>query len=70
VPEAPGGGTPWLRQPERDQLGRHAAAIGDLVARDHPVRAVSALVQGLDLQALRDAVKAREGDRAGAVPTR
>jgi hypothetical protein len=33
--------------PERDQLGRHAAAISDLVARDHPVRAVSALVQGL-----------------------
>jgi len=61
VAEALGRGTPRLRQPERHQLGWHAATIDDLVARDHPVRAVWAFVQGLDLRALHDAVKAREG---------
>jgi hypothetical protein len=62
VPEAPGWGTPRLRQPERHQLGWQVAAIDDLVARDHPVRAVWAFVQGLDLRALHDAVKARVND--------
>jgi transposase len=61
VPEAPGRGTPRLRQPERHQPGWQIAAIDDLVARDHPVRAVWGFVQGLDLRALHDAVKAREG---------
>ena len=61
VPEAPGQGTPRLRQPERYQPGWQIAAIDDLVARDHPVRAVWGFVQGLDLRALHDAVKAREG---------
>ena len=37
VPEAPGRGTPRLRQPERHQLGWQIVAIDDLVARDHPV---------------------------------
>ena len=63
VPAAPDGRTPWLRQLERDQLGWHAATIDDPVARDYPVRAVWAFVQGLDLKELHDAVKAREGDR-------
>jgi hypothetical protein len=53
VPEAPGRGMPRLRQPERHQLGWQVATIDDLVARDHPVRAVSAFVQGLDLRAAR-----------------
>jgi transposase len=68
VPEAPGRGTPRLRQPERHQLGWQVAAIDDLVARDHPVRAVWAFVQGLDLRALHDAVKAREGVPGQAPP--
>ena len=46
VPQAPGRGTPRLRQPERHQLGWQVAMIDDLVARDHPVRAVWAFVQG------------------------
>src|SRR5205085_10395978 len=61
VPEAPGRGTPRLRQPERHQPGWQIVAIDDLVARDHPVRAVWGFVRGLDLRPLHDAVKAREG---------
>jgi transposase len=68
VPEAPGRGTPRLRRPERQQLGWQVAAIDDLVARDHPVRAVWAFVQALDLSALHDAVKAREGVPGQAPP--
>ena len=68
VPQAPGRGMPRLRQPERHQLGWYAATIDDLVARDHPVRAVWAFVQGLDLRALHDAVKAREGVPGQAPP--
>lgn len=61
VPEPAGRGTPRLRHPERDQPGWQIAALDDLVARDHPVRAVWGFVEGLDLRALHDAVKAREG---------
>jgi transposase len=68
APEAPGRGMPRLRQPERHQLGWQVATIDDLVARDHPVRAVWAFVQGLDLRALHDAVKAREGVPGQAPP--
>src|SRR5256885_1599477 len=49
------------RQPERHQPGWQIVAIDDLVARDHPVRAVWGFVRGLDLRRLHDAVKAREG---------
>ncbi len=68
LPEAPGRGMPRLRQPERHQLGWQVTAIDDLVARDDPVRAVWAFVQGLDLRALHDAVKAREGVPGQAPP--
>lgn len=68
VPEAPGRGAPRLRQPERHQLGWHAAAIDDLVAPDHPVRAVWGFVAALDLRALHAAVKAREGMPGQAPP--
>jgi transposase len=68
APEAPGRGMPRLRQPERHQLGWQVATIDDLVARDHPVRAVWAFVQGLDLRALHDTVKAREGVPGQAPP--
>jgi transposase len=43
-------------------------AIDDLVARDHPVRAVWAFVGTLDLRCLHDAVKAREGVPGQAPP--
>jgi transposase len=59
---------PRLRQPERHQLGWQVARIDDLVAHDHPVRAVWAFVQRLDLRALHDAVKAREGVPGQAPP--
>ena len=68
VPAAPGRGAARLRRPERHQLGWHAMMIDDLVADDHPVRAVWAFVQSLDLRALHDAVKAREGVPGQAPP--
>jgi transposase len=61
-------GKPRLRQPERFQLGWEIAAIDDLVAADHPVRAVWAFVGTLDLGGLHDAVKAREGVPGQAPP--
>jgi transposase len=54
-------GAPRLRVPERDQIGMQVAALDDLVSEDHPVRAVWAFVEGLDLSALHDVIKAREG---------
>jgi transposase len=68
VPEAPGRGAPRLRQPERHQLGWQVAAIDDLVAADHPVRAVWAFVTALELRELHDGVKAREGVPGQAPP--
>ena len=61
VPAAVQRGGARLRQPERHQMGWHSAAIDDLVAADHPVRAVWAFVLALDLRDLHAAVKAREG---------
>jgi transposase len=61
APEPAGRGAPRYRRPERRQLGWHAAALDDLVAPDHPVRAVWAFAQGLDLGELHEAVKARAG---------
>jgi len=60
-PRAFGRGAPRLRVPERNQIGMQVAALDDLVSDDHPVRAVWAFVEGLDLSALHDVVKAREG---------
>jgi transposase len=60
-PEAEGRGAVRLRVPERNQIGMQVAALDDLVSDDHPVRAVWAFVEGLDLSALHNAVKAREG---------
>ena len=61
VPVAAGRGAARVRHPERHQMGWHSAAIDDLVAPDHPVRAVWAFVSALDLRELYEAVKAREG---------
>jgi transposase len=68
APEAPACGAPRLRQPERHQVGWQVAALDDLVAADHPVRAVWAFARSLDLRALHDAVKAREGVPGQAPP--
>jgi transposase len=60
-PQSDGQGTPRLRVPERRQIDTHWAALDDLITDDHPVRAVWAFVEGLDLSTLHDAIKAREG---------
>jgi transposase len=54
-------GAPRLREPERMQVSMQISALDDLIAEDHPVRAVWALVERLDLSTLHDAIKAREG---------
>jgi transposase len=60
-PQAEARGALRLRVPERSQIGMQVAALDDLVSEDHPVRAVWAFVEGLDLSALHDTIKAREG---------
>ena len=52
------------RSPNRDQLELHPCALEDLVAEDHPVRAVWEFVQGMDLSPLYEGIRAVEG-RAG-----
>ena len=68
APEPAARAAPRLRRPERDQVGWHAAAIDDLIAPDHPARAVWAFVAALDLSELHDEVKAREGAPGQAPP--
>jgi transposase len=60
-PQADVRGAPRLREPERMQVSLQMSALDDLIAEDHPVRAVWAFVEGLDLSALHDVIKAREG---------
>jgi transposase len=60
-PLAEGRGALRLRVPERSQIGMQVAALDDLISEDHPVRSVWAFVEGLDLSALHDVIKAREG---------
>jgi transposase len=60
-PQTAGRGAPRLRLPERGQVDTHWAALDDLIPDDHPVRAVWAFALGLDLSALHEAIKAREG---------
>ena len=60
-PQAEARGAPRLRVPERSQIAMQVAALNDLIPGDHPVRAVWAFVEGLDLSTLHDAIKAREG---------
>jgi len=67
-PEGKARGGVRLRHPERQQVGWHVAAIDDLVAPDHPVRAIWAFVSGLDLHELHEGVKAREGVPGQAPP--
>jgi transposase len=60
-PQAEIRGAVRLRVPERSQIGMQVAALDDLISEDHPVRSVWAFVEGLDLSALHDVIKAREG---------
>jgi len=68
VPVAAARGIPRLRRPERHQPGWQVVALDDLVALDHPVRAVWAFATALDLRALHEAVQAREGVPGQAPP--
>jgi transposase len=56
-----GRGAVRLRVPERSQIAMQVAALDDLIADDHPVRAVWTFVEGLDLAPLYEVIKAREG---------
>jgi transposase len=52
---------PRLQIPERDQMKFRVANLDELVAQDHPVRAVWTYVEQADLAELYDAVRAVEG---------
>lgn len=62
---SPGGGgsvgAARLREPVRDQVELRAVDLEGLVGADHPVRVIWGYVERLDLSALEDAIKAREG---------
>jgi len=53
-------GAPRLREPKRDQIELRAVDIDGLVGQDHPVRVIWSYVEGLDLSALEDRIKARD----------
>lgn len=52
---------PRLQVPERDQLKFRVANLDELVAQDHPVRAVWTYVEQADLTELYEAIRAVEG---------
>jgi transposase len=60
-PQAAVRGAPRLREPERNQVSMQVLALDDLIPEDHPVRMVWTFVEGLDLSALHDVIKACEG---------
>jgi transposase/vacuolar-type H+-ATPase subunit H len=53
-------GAPRMREPERDQIELRAVDIDSLIGQDHAVRVIWSYVEGLDLGALEDRIKARE----------
>jgi len=53
-------GAPRLREPVRDQIELRAVDIDSLIGQDHPVRAIWAYVEGLDLSELEDRIKVRD----------
>jgi transposase len=55
-----GDGAPRLREPDRAQIELRAVDIDSLIGQDHPVRVIWSYVEGLDLSALEDRIKARE----------
>lgn len=50
-----------LRQPQRNQLEMRVQCPDDLVAADHPVRMVAAVVERLDISRFSEPIRAREG---------
>src|SRR5882724_4831237 len=62
-----GAGAPRLRQPERDQIALRAVDLDSAIGAEHPARVIWAYCERLDLSALYDAIKAREG-RPGHPP--
>ena len=63
-PDAPLGGQPRLRMPQRDQIEMHWASLDELLEPDHPARMVWEAVKHLDLSAWTQDLRAVEG-RAG-----
>jgi len=59
-PRALGSGKPRMREPVRDQIELRAVDLDSVIGADHPARVIWAYVEGLDLSALEDAIKARE----------
>ncbi|HEY2416531.1 MAG TPA: IS1182 family transposase [Steroidobacteraceae bacterium] len=55
-----GRGAPRLREPDRAQIALRAVDLDSLIGTDHPVRVIWSYVEGLDLCALEDRIKARE----------
>lgn len=53
-------GAPRMREPERDQIELRAVDIDSLIGQDHAARVIWSYVEGLDLGALEDRIKARE----------
>jgi transposase len=60
-PERPRG-RPRLLEPQRDQLELRQMDVESLIGEDHRARVIWGYVERLDLQALEDAVRAREGE--------
>jgi transposase len=60
VAQATTRGAPRMREPERDQIELRAVDIDSLIGQDHAVRVIWSYVEGLDLGALEDRIKARE----------
>jgi transposase len=54
-------GRPRLREPDRRQIALRSMDLDATIAADHPARTIWAYVERLDLRALEDRVRAREG---------
>jgi transposase len=57
-------GAPRLREPQRDQVELRPVDLNSLIGSGHHARVIWSYVEGLDLSALEDRIKAR-GDRPG-----
>ena len=54
-----------MLEPVRDQIELRAMDIDSLIGSDHPARVIWGYVERLDLRALEDAIKARDGTPGG-----
>ncbi len=52
--------TPYVRRPQRGEVRQHIAALDDLVPLEHPIRAVWAFAEALDLKVI------GQGDKSAA----